>query len=131
MNKKYTQQELETFVRCWQTSANLEGLCESLMENCNHRTTCHVERSRQYTKNWSEERRQQIEEEGYKPVTWYNGDLRFHEKTVEVDLSPDWAKRRANVLRAKGVKLKDLHRRNHRTISVDYGALSVIASQYC
>ena len=140
--KRYTQLELEIFVRCWQTATHLEGLVEALKEHPEHRSSTEeweAERSPsgKGVKLFTDEERAELESQGWtvkKETTWWrpNPEPETYErayKNCSTPLHVDWAKRRGSILRQKGVRLKFLGELKGPS-GVNYASLNAVAREY-
>ena len=142
--KRYTQRELEIFVRCWQTATNLEGLVAALKDHPEHRTITYewdVTRWPQAgcRKLFTDSEKTELESKGFRIRNRYSTlgmdgeEVRIvyeaAEKTKSQEVNVEWAKRRASKLRRKGIRLKKLGS-VRRSSGVNYASLSAVASEY-
>ena len=144
MPKRYTQRELEIFVRCWQTATNLEGLVTALKDHPEHRTIIYEE---DWTRRpeagffevFTDSEKRELESKRWRIkdnyTTRQEGTQCFRvvyqsaHNTFPKEANIDWAKRRATTLRRKGVKLKRLGS-IRRSSGVNYASLGAVASEY-
>jgi hypothetical protein len=138
--KRYTQRELEVFVRCWQTATNLEGLVAALKEHPEHRTSTEewetaCKPSGKGGKLFTDEERAELESDGWtvtQHTPWWQTNPETYEKAYKNCSTPlhvDWAKRRGHIMRRRGVRLKYLGESNGPS-GVSYASLNAVASEY-
>ena len=142
--KRYTQRELEIFVRCWQTATNLEGLVAALKDHPEHRTISYEWDTVRYPKAgymklFTDFEKREFESKGFRIRNNYTarweGTNCFKvvyesaHKTNSEEVNLEWAKRRASKLRRQGVRLKKLSS-PRRSSGINYASLNAVASEY-